>query len=90
MKTLVILVLLGGVIGWGGAFFGAWTIPGLEGLPTAESVGKSRAESVRGEAVRRYDGEVERPKSIRWGARPDGALGTRAEQLKSSETNMAK
>ncbi len=88
MKTLIILVLLGGVTAVGGVFFGAWTIPGLEKFPTAESLGKSRAGSVQREAERRYNGEEEAAKPSPWGQKQGGSLGTRAQQVKDSEANL--
>ena len=88
MKTLFILVLVGGVVALGGVFFGAWTIPGLEKFPTVESIGESRAGSLQGEAERRYYGEGEAAKPPRWGTNEGGSLGTRAQQVRESEANL--
>jgi hypothetical protein len=38
MKSLFTFVLLTALVAFGGAFIGKWKIPGLEDLPTAESV----------------------------------------------------
>lgn len=88
MKTLVILALLGGLAAVGGVFFGAWTIPGLEKFPTVESIGQSRAGALQREAERRYYGEEEAAKPARWGNNQGGSMGTRAQQVKDSETNL--
>ena len=88
MKTLMILVLFGGVAALGGAFFGIWQIPGLEKLPTVEQLGKSRQRAIEAEAQRRINGEPEAPVNPSWGAKPDGALGKRSGQLQQSERSL--
>lgn len=88
MKTLVIVILLGGLAAVGGVFFGAWTIPGLEKFPTVDRLGTSRAEAVQSEAERRYHGGPEAAPPSRWGAKQGGAIGTRAQQVKDSESNL--
>ena len=88
MKTLVIVIVLGGLAAVGGVFFGAWTIPGLEKFPTVESLGKSRAGAVESAAERRLSGEGEAPAAPRWGSNEGGSMGTRAQQVKDSEASL--
>ena len=47
MKNLIFLVVVGAFVAAGGVFFGAWTIPGLESMPTVESLGKARADNTK-------------------------------------------
>ncbi len=44
MKSFAILTILTALALFGSAFFGIWTAPGLEDLPTVESLGKKRGE----------------------------------------------
>ena len=38
MKTLITLIVLTALVGFGGAFLEKWKIPGLENFPTASSI----------------------------------------------------
>ena len=55
MKFLGALIILTAAALFGSAFFGVWTPPGLEGLPTVESLGRKRAEKTE-EAVEQESG----------------------------------
>lgn len=82
MKSLFTLVVLTALVAFGGAFLERWTIPGLENLPTANSV-KARfnkipeAEPIEDIAERRMQQRLQ-------GGRPPGYFATDAN---SATTN---
>ena len=51
MKLIGGLVFLAALGLLGSAFFGVYTAPGLERLPTVESIGKQRMETKAGQGV---------------------------------------
>ena len=83
MKTLLGLILVAALVTCGGAFFGMFTIPGLENFPTVESLGKNRQEAIETEAQKRFEGGE--PSS--WG-QPSGRMGTRAGQIKNAKGSL--
>ena len=88
MKTLLILLVVGGLAAVGGAFFGLWTIPGLERMPTAEALGRERVEAREAEARQRVNGNGEAPPAGPLGANSDGALGKRSGQVRRSGESL--
>ena len=68
-------------------FFGLWPVPGMERVPTVESLGKSRQGAIEAEAQRRVNGDPEVPASP-WGAKPGGPLGKRSRQLNQSGKSL--
>lgn len=85
MKTFVVLILVAAVVACGGAFFGLFTIPGMENFPTVESLGKNRQHSIESEAQKRFEGSAG---SSAWGKKPTGRLGTRSGQLNKAEGSL--
>ena len=45
MKTLSVLIVLTALALFGSNFFGLYAVPGLEDLPTAETLGKERGDN---------------------------------------------
>lgn len=44
MKVFAVLIILAAIAMFGSAFFGVYTAPGLEDLPTAESLGNKKKD----------------------------------------------
>jgi hypothetical protein len=87
MKTLLILLVFCGVAAFGVHFFGLYRVPGMERIPTVESLGKSRQGAIEAEAQRRVNGDPEVPPSP-WGAKQGGSLGKRSGQLNQSGKSL--
>jgi hypothetical protein len=89
MKNLISLVVVGAFVAAAGMFFGAWTIPGLESMPTVESLGKSRESNTAKEAQRRMSkgNEAGSPASY-YTTGTNSASATRNRQLQNAGKEM--
>lgn len=78
MKTLAVLIVLTALGLFGSAFFGIYTAPGLEGLPTVESLGAKKNEKETDVSEKE-----EQPKGI-FPVNSNGAATKRGDQIRNS------
>ena len=83
MKAFAVIIVLGALAMFGTAFFGVYTAPGLEFMPTVESLGKKN-KAAKDKAVEESGGS----KGI-FPANTGGATAERNKYLQSVQKQVA-